>query len=90
MAGAGHVLNKRFRISRDVPADMSGNRARPQVVERACRGADENPDRFSFVKGFFLRVDGRDSQQTADYGEEERNGDCANRFPYKFSCELKN
>jgi hypothetical protein len=42
MACAGHVLSEGFRVARDVLANVGGNRARPQIIERACRGSDEN------------------------------------------------
>ena len=32
-ARAGHVLSEGFRVSRDMFANVGGNRARPQIIE---------------------------------------------------------
>src|SRR6266850_3766931 len=72
MACAGHVLSEGFRVARDVLANVGGNRARPQIIERACRGSDENLNRLSFVKGFFLRGRRRNSQKAQDENKANR------------------
>src|SRR6266536_1638801 len=73
MACAGHVLSEGFRISQDMFANVGGNRARPQIIERACRGSDENLNRLSFVKGFLLRGRRRNSQKAQDENKADPN-----------------
>jgi hypothetical protein len=53
-------------------ADVGGNRARPQIIERACRGSDEDLNRLSFVKGLFLRGRRRNSQKAQDETKANR------------------